>query len=373
MAGPWARLVAALGPPGDRDPPALRALRRPRPATRHQTELLLLLLESPRELCGGVESGGVSPEWGGSVGEVGGGPADPADPPASPPPAPPRSLLLLATLTFLLATGDVGGAAVFGALLVEGGVTGGAPAAAAECLRELRRVRTPAFPPGRLGPLRRRRDSPGIQALALLLAEEEEEEEDPADSRAEARTELAPPSAFLLTPAAHAQLLLLLRHQNGGGALGGAPPYATGDPAPLHATLLRGGDDLGGVPPPRLAILAQHPAFPPPLTPLLPPLFIRGGGPKKKGGAPPAPAPPLHRRSFPGGRGPPRNIFAPFRSGGGFLFSKRGGPKSGGGPRLVAGAGGLLGGGAPRFILPGGFHLSPVVRGGRGGQIGGGG
>ncbi|XP_054664320.1 ribonuclease H2 subunit C [Grus americana] len=187
MAGPWGRLVAALGPPGDRDPPPLRALRRPRPAPRHQTELLLLLLESPRELCGGGSSVGGSPEWGDSVGEVGGALLTLLTLPPAPPPAPPRSLLLLATLTFLLATGDVGGAAVFGALLVEGGVTGGAPATVAECLRELRRMRIPGTPPRNLGPLWRcQRETPGILPLTLLLAEEGR---DPADPHDEAGTD----------------------------------------------------------------------------------------------------------------------------------------------------------------------------------------
>ncbi|XP_064293552.1 AP-5 complex subunit beta-1-like [Phalacrocorax carbo] len=335
MAGPWGRLVAALGPPGDRGPPALRALRRPRPAPRHQTELLLLLLESPRELCGGGGRPlGGSPEWGGSVGEVGGALLSLLSLPPAPPPAPPRSLLLLATLTFLLAVGDLGGVAVFGALLVEGGVAEGAPAAAAECLREIRRARTPGCPPGRLGPLRRCCGGgiPGIQPWTLLEAEEGEDPADPHDdsgtdpggSQHPVTPRPAPPSAFLLTPAAHAQLL---RHRNGGGALGGAPPYATGDPAPLHATLLKGGGGFGGLPPPRLATLAQHPAFPLPLRLFYLLCLLEGGALKKGGGPPPAPPPPLHRRPFPGGGGPPRNLFTPFRSGGGILRSKRGGAK----------------------------------------------
>ncbi|XP_021238873.1 AP-5 complex subunit beta-1 [Numida meleagris] len=176
MAGSWGRLAAALHPQTSSVSSVLRALRRPHPlAPRHQMELLLLLLEFPRELCGGP--GGV-PAVCGALLELLMLPHTP--------PGPPRALLLLATVTILLATGAEGslGVAPFVALLlqeVEGVQRGGAPAAAAECLRELLRARGPGDPPRMLPPGARRSllgrlaVASAVQPLVLLLAEDPDE------------------------------------------------------------------------------------------------------------------------------------------------------------------------------------------------------
>uniref|UniRef100_A0A8C9LCW9 AP5B1 middle domain-containing protein n=1 Tax=Pavo cristatus TaxID=9049 RepID=A0A8C9LCW9_PAVCR len=140
-----------------------------------QMDLLLLLLESPRELCGGP--GGV-PAVCGALLELLTLPHTP--------PGPPRALLLLATVTILLAAGMEGslGVAPFVALLLqeaEGVKQGGAPAAAAECLRELLRARGPGDPPRMLPPGARRSllgrlaVASAVQPLVLLLAEDPDE------------------------------------------------------------------------------------------------------------------------------------------------------------------------------------------------------
>lgn len=136
--------------------------------------MLLLLLEYPKELCGGP--GGVPAVWDALLELL----TLPQNPPASPP----RALLLLATVTVLLATGTEGTLEIapFMALLLqeaEGAKRGGAPAAAAECLRELLRVRGPGDPPRTLPPSARRSllarmaVASAVQPLVLLLAEGE--------------------------------------------------------------------------------------------------------------------------------------------------------------------------------------------------------
>ncbi|XP_054374242.1 homeobox protein Hox-D11-like [Molothrus ater] len=182
--GPWARLAAALAPPA---PPALR---RPRPSLRHQTELLLLLLDSPP--CPDGSAGGDDWSSDGS-GPDGSGPDGSGSGPggallallAEPSPGPPRSLLLVAALSVLAARGDRSGLAALAALLQRPGGAGGAPAAAAECLRELRRIgavpgtplgtplETPLeTPPGTIGtPGTPGRGCPALQPLLLLRAE----------------------------------------------------------------------------------------------------------------------------------------------------------------------------------------------------------
>ena len=165
--GTWGRVTSTELPLS----PHLPDTRFPLP----QMEMLLLLLEFPRELCGGP--GGVPAVYGALL-ELLTLPHNP--------PTPPRALLLLATVTVLLAAGTEGGSlgvAPFVALLLEeageGAKPGGAPAAAAECLRELLRARGPGDPPRVLPPGARRSllgrlaAAAAVQPLVLLLAEGE--------------------------------------------------------------------------------------------------------------------------------------------------------------------------------------------------------
>ncbi|XP_074387371.1 uncharacterized protein LOC141726399 isoform X2 [Zonotrichia albicollis] len=239
--GPWARLAAALAPPA---PPALR---RPRPSARHQTELLLLLLDSPPlpERCpAGADPGAAAPG------------SDGSDPGAAllallsePAPGPPRCLLLVAALSVLAARGDRAGLAALAALLQRPGTAGTAPAAAAECERELRRIAAATGTPGTTGNTGTGtgttgtpgRGCPAPQPLLLLRAEGAA---DPADPWGEAG--LDPGSAFGLAPPARAQLLHLPRSGAGGGGPGRPPVLACADPAPVQAALLGGGSGRGG-------------------------------------------------------------------------------------------------------------------------------
>ncbi|XP_064593034.1 basic proline-rich protein-like [Zonotrichia leucophrys gambelii] len=312
--GPWARLAAALAPPA---PPALR---RPRPSARHQTELLLLLLDSPPlpERCpAGADPGAAAPG------------SDGSDPGAAllallsePAPGPPRCLLLVAALSVLAARGDRAGLAALAALLQRPGTAGTAPAAAAECERELRRIAAATGTPGIPGTTGTGtgttgtpgRGCPAPQPLLLLRAEGAA---DPAGPWGEAG--LDPGSAFGLAPPARAQLLHLPRSGAGGGVPGAPPVLACADPAPVQAALLGGGLGAGGAR--RLAALALHPALPPPLRLFFLLCLLQGGG--RRGGDPqnpPRPPPltelPPHLAAalFPGGgggTGDPPELFLP--------------------------------------------------------------
>ncbi|XP_068779706.1 AP-5 complex subunit beta-1 [Struthio camelus] len=249
----WARLGAALGGGDHRDPPAVRALRGPAPARRHQVSVLWLLLESPSSVCPSRAAG---EEAAGALLALLALPE---------PPGPPRALLLLATATVLVATGAAAAptAAAFVSLLLRPDEP--RPAAAAECLRELQAAR-PGLLSGRPPPPLPARGRPPPAPLALLLAAA------PAPGAVPALLD----GAFLQPAAAQAQALWALsRAAVPAPAVFKAPLVrllGTGEAALLHAALhLKAafGDALFTAEDEafllrRLAGLAQHPALPPP-------------------------------------------------------------------------------------------------------------
>ncbi|XP_066426317.1 basic proline-rich protein-like [Molothrus aeneus] len=302
---------------------SLRGSQRPLPNPQFQTELLLLLLDSPP--CPDGSAGGDDSSSDGSAPDgSGSGPGGALLALlAEPPPGPPRSLLLVAALSVLAARGDRSGLAALAALLQRPGGAGGAPAAAAECLRELRRIgavpgtplgtppETPlGTPPGTIGtPGTPGRGCPALQPLLLLRAEGAG---DPADPWGEAGLDAG--SAFGLAPPARAQLLHLPHFGAGGGVPGAPPVLASADPAPVQAALLGGALGAGGAP--RLAALALHPALPPPLRLFFLLCLLQGGGgdPQNPPRPPPELPPHLAAALFPGGgggAGDPPELFLP--------------------------------------------------------------